>query len=285
MSGPQFLLLYSVLALLANFGLRGYFRRNEARASTPVMDFAQDPYQIALLRGGSREAVAVAMVNLVDRGLLVESDGRVNASRSDAGQRVRRPLEQAILARAGNWVAPEELLEAPAVIAACREYEGQLGARRLLADARVRAERYTAFVIVLTVMLGIAGARIANAVMHGRHNILFLIILSAICGIALFAAYRRRLTGLGDETLHKMRTLFGRLKERNAGIAAGGASTDAVLVAAVFGLSALPANAFPYAQRLNPKPKNNGDGGGDSGSSSSDSGGCGGGGCGGGCGG
>jgi hypothetical protein len=71
-----------------------------------------------------------------------------------------------------------------------------------------------------------------------------------------------------------------RLRNRVSLLAADGATNEAVLVAATFGLTALPASRFPFAKQLRKTidARSNSSG---CGASS----GCGGGGCGGGCGG
>ena len=78
--------------------------------------------------------------------------------------------------------------------------------------------------------------------------------------------------------------LFKRLPERAASLKPGGESNEMAMLAAVFGLTALPAAAYPFVEKIYPKPQSDSSGsGGDSGSSCSSScgGGCGGGGCGG----
>lgn len=276
MSGPQFLFLYLLLAIAANLGLRWYFRRREAAMDAPAFELSQDPYEIAFLRSGTQEAIKVAVVSLIDRKLLLEEAGIIRPANSDAVQLVRRPLERAILRASSEGILPRGLLGEQAVLRACCEYEETLGARGLVADARIRAKRRGPFIAASAIMLGIAGARIANALMHGRHNIDFLIVLTAATVYGLWRAYGRHRTGAGDEALAKLRTLFADLERRAPSIAPGGASADAVLLAAVFGIQALPADIFPDEDQLFPKSK---DGGGCGG------GGCGGGGCGGGCGG
>ncbi len=285
MTGPQFLLLYAALAIVANVGLRWHFRRCEAAKAGHTFTLSQDPYQIAFLRGGASEAVKVAVVSLVDRKLLRAGEGTICIAVPDADAFGRRTLEQAILERARQALSPAALLADGAVQAACLEYEASLSVRGLLADARTHAARSTPLAVMVLVMVGIAVLRIGNALVHGRHNVGFLVVLTVVTVVAMVPAYRDRLTGLGREALAKLRTLFRSLKARAASIAPGGATSDAVLLAAVFGLAALPAHAFPCVQQLYPRSRTGG-GDGDSGSgSSSDGGGCGGGGCGGGCGG
>jgi uncharacterized membrane protein YgcG len=138
------------------------------------------------------------------------------------------------------------------------------------------------FLGLLALLIGVAAVRIASAFAQGRHNVGLLVVLALIAGVMLAAGWRRRLTGLGDAALDRLKVLFAKLKTRAGALAPGGANHDAALAAAVFGFSVLPAGSFPFIERLFPKPKSSSDSGGDGGS---DGGGCGGGGCGGGCGG
>jgi hypothetical protein len=61
-----------------------------------------------------------------------------------------------------------------------------------------------------------------------------------------------RLTSRGRTLLADLRRLFARLRERAPRLTPGGASADAALLAAVFGVAALP-TAFAYAQALYPR--------------------------------
>lgn len=285
-SGPQFLLFYAVLALLANFWLRRHYRSREAgEQRIPRLEFSEDPYRIACLRAGEDEAIRLAAFSLIDRGLLLlnETARTLHTGRADANELARRPLEKSILAAAGNSMAVslDELLANSQVRSAADDYRLDLAGRGLVADSEIFSARFPALTLALFVTLGVALARIAQALAHGRSNIFFLIILTGICAIALWAAYRRRITGLGAATLAKFETLFASLKRQSGRIISGGQNNEAALLAAVFGLSALPSDHFPYVKRLFPKTKSSGDGGGDSGGDGGgDSGGCGGG-CGG----
>ncbi len=285
-SGPVFLLLYFILALAVNIWLRSYFRRSETTELGRTLDFAHDPYKIAFLRGGAGEAIKVAVVSLVDRGLLEEYKGCLRAPRKDASEIACRPIEKAILDCFSGWRDRSAARSDTRVEAACHSYETELKGKRLLADAQVYSQRLTAFASAAMVMVGISAWRITNSLSHGKSNIVFLVELTFICIIVLHAAYRNRVTGAGKAALDRLKRLFAGLKLQAPRIRAGGESQDAALLAALFGLALLPADQFPYVRRLYPpSTSGSGDGGG-SGSDGGGGGGCGGGcgGCGGGCG-
>jgi uncharacterized protein (TIGR04222 family) len=278
-TGPVFLTLYLSLTFVVNIWLRFRFRSNESDGMLRQMDFAQDPYQIAFLRAGADEATKVAVVSLVDRGLLEESNGILQARRDDAGEFVRRPIEKAILQCFSISGNPDKATTDAQVLAACNDYETQLQQNGMLANNDVYRQRFKTFATVSAIMIGISVWRIAYALMHGKSNIWLLIFLTVICTIALYVPCRNRLTGMGEATLKRLKNLFNSLKQRAASVRSGGENQDAALLAALFGLATLPDANFPFVERLYPKPVSSSDS--DSGSSSSD----GGGGCGGGCGG
>ncbi len=285
MSGPLFLIVYALLALATNVWLRRRLRGHEAMQPARFLEFAQDPYQVAYLRAGAAEAVRLVIFSLVDRGLLEEDGGRVRLARQNAAEYVRRPVEHAVLARCGDWQTPQVILRDPAVARACQGVHCGLAKAALVADAAVYAARFKPFLAASAVLLGVAAARIAWALAHGRHNIGFLLLFATIGGIALIVAWRRRRTGLGDAALERLARLFAGLKLRASQLQPGGQSHEAALAAALFGFEILPAAGFPWLRRLYPPSSGSGgDGGGSSSDSSCDSGG-GASDCGGGCGG
>lgn len=285
MSGPQFLLLFIGLMLAANIWLRWRIRAGEVRPRISVR-FAQDPLRIAALRDGPDAAIKLAIFSLIDRGLLQEFDGLLGTAGELTGH-ARRPLEQAILdCCVTNSTVNAVFLDAQ-VNRAARDYQQELLGLGLLPDTECIARRTRLAGFAIGTLVVVAGLRLANAFIQGRSNVWFLIILTVIAVFTLRAPIAKRLTAYGTDTLAHLEKLFERLHSQPWRIKAGGASTDAVLLAAVFGLHALPATVFPFCDRLFPRPPPSSSSS-DSGSSGSDSGGgggCGGGGCGGGCGG
>lgn len=285
-TGPQFLLIYAALAVAANLWLRWHYGVREREARTGALSLTNDPYQIALLRGGRDEAIRVAVVTLLDRGLLTVEDERLHASRSDTAELVRHPLDRALLECFRDPAPAERALSSPDAIAACDTYERELEKKQLIASRKTRAARFAPFVVALGLTLGVALVRIGYSLSKGRTNVGFLIVLAIACAIALAIAYRKRLTALGTDTLRGLERLYTAARGRLAQNLSGADSFDASLVAAVYGLAALPALQFPYLARVFPAPKVSQGAGSNGGSSCSSCGSsCGGGGCGGGCGG
>jgi uncharacterized protein (TIGR04222 family) len=277
LSGPSFLVFYICVALIVIIALKLVI--DEAEGGAPRALPLSDPYQIAWLRGGTPEAARIAVLSLIDRGLLtVSGDNLVNSS--PAQPVVREPIENAILARCRPFgTAATAVLDDPGVERACASYRARLERLQLLPDAAMLARRYRWFAIAAAILLGIALGKIVIAFGRGRYNVEFLIILTAIgLGMVWFIVRRRR-TRLGSRMLKDLQRLFKALRQRAATIHPGAMTSDAMLLAAVFGISALPATGFADFLRVYKKSASSGGGCGSSCGS-----GCGGGG-GGGCGG
>jgi uncharacterized protein (TIGR04222 family) len=277
LSGPEFLIFYICVALMVIIALK--LAIDEAEGGAPRALPLSDPYQIAWLRGGTPEAARIAVLSLIDRGLLtVRGDNLLNLSPVQSV--IREPIERAILGRCAQSGTPATaVLDDPAVERACAPYRAQLERLRLMPDAAMRAARYRWFAIAAAILLGIALGKIVIAFGRGRYNVEFLITLTVIgLGVVWFLVRRRR-THLGNRMVKDLRRLFRALRQRAATVRPGSMTSDAMLLAAVFGISALPATGFADFLRVYKKAASSGGGCGSSCGS-----GCGGGG-GGGCGG
>ena len=116
--GPGFLLFYVVFAAIV---IAVYAWIIFARRETPpprLTDLTSDPSSIAYLRGGAPETVAVAIVNLVDRGLLRVEVDQVRAAKEASSEFVRRPLDRAIIGACTSLRYPHLMHQVPAVAAA-----------------------------------------------------------------------------------------------------------------------------------------------------------------------
>ncbi|MBL8343303.1 MAG: TIGR04222 domain-containing membrane protein [Rubrivivax sp.] len=281
LGGPAFLVFYALLLAGAVVALRRAMRVSETAGVPPPPRF-DDPYLIAWLRGGDAEAVRVATVALVDRGLLRLEGERLVLKDPLALDIVRRDIERAVL---GCFRRPEEAEAADkdaAVRRACKHYRRVLEQHGLVAGRAVLARRLPLVGLVAAVLLGFSLARAAQALAAGRSNLSLLAVLSIVAVVVLLAHWLRRRTFAGDAVLRDLKTLFKRLKDRASSLRAGAGGNEVAMLAAVFGLSALSAISFPWVRKLYPPSSKQ------SSSSSSCGSSCGSscsGGCGGGCGG
>jgi uncharacterized protein (TIGR04222 family) len=271
--GPQFLRVYLVMGLLVLLLVRFLMRRAESGDDAPRLDL-KDVYAIAHLRGGAAEAARVATFSLLDRGLLRAHARMVAASGTTGTGFDGRPLDRALLLKFTTPAAVSEAIGDPRVRAACEELASGLKSRGLLATEAVLAVRRPLFGLGMAVLLGVAGIKLLVALNTGHSNIEFLLMMAAVFCLLLFVVYRRPRTKLGDQVLAELRVLFARLRRRSATLKPGGETEEAALLAAVFGVAALPAVSFGYIRQVFPQN-----------SSASNSCGSGGSGCGSGCGG
>ena len=285
LTGPSFLAFYALLGIAVVLAMRAWIRHLESVDARPQQNMS-DPYLIAYLRSGENEALRVATVSLLDRGLLVANGQNLTAKNAKAFGVAQRPIERAILQHFASPLEAYTLFKDEGAKNACAAYAKILKQQRMIADGGTYLKRLLPATVALGLLLAATWLKINIAFSQGRHNVGFLIALTAIFGISILFIWLRRRTSLGDAMLTDLRSLFSRLKGRAKALRAGGQTNEAALLAAVFGLSALPAASFPFMEKLYPTKARDGGGCGSSSTSScssgsSCSGGCGGGGCGG----
>lgn len=280
--GFSFLGFYLVTGIAVFWCLRVWLRHSETSGAPPTPTMT-DPYLIAYLRAGENEALRVATVALLDRGLLAADGEKLRTIRSTSLELVKRPIEQAVLKHYLDKGEAHEIFKDPAAKSACDEYAVVLRQHQMLADGAAYGRRLLPALTATGIMVAIAWTKVSIAFSQGRHNVGFLIALAIVFCVVGLVFWRKRLTGRGDAMLADLRDLFSRLKSRAKSLRAGGRTNEAALLAAVFGLAALPAAGFPFMERLYPSKSGDGSSCGSSScsSGSSCSGGCGGGGCGG----
>lgn len=294
-SGPWFLLAYLIFGLLVYYLARELLIRQELRNPHAQLSLADDPYRIAFLRGGALEAVKIAAIVLVDRGLLRADGPLLETASADslrfATHDIERDVLRLYLGRQGH---SKELAAQADMLPACRAYQQTLTQQELLVGPPLlrRRERITwpAHWLLLTV----AGVKAVIAISRQHYNLLFLALLLTIFLLMLRGLRTQATSWSAQRLLTDLRMLFGRLNMRASRLQAGSSSADMALLAAIFGLGALPLSVYAYVAELYPVPRHSGDsssgsagdsssGGGDGGGDGGGSG-CGGCGGGGGCG-
>lgn len=281
--GPEFLIFYATLAcavLLALFITR---RVNESGPLPAVND--KDPFLLACLRDGPREVVRVAMVGLIDRGLLKVTGSTVTAV-SGGTEFGQAAIEREIIKHFRTPAAFITAFDARGVESAAAAYETKLRRLRLLPDEEVTRMRRTCLSIAVAVLLGVGAAKLWVAWLHGRSNVWLLIILMGFAVVMAWHLSGGHRTILGDRYLVSVRGLFSGLRKRAQSLRPERDYRDLLWLTALFGVAAAPAEAYPFAKYFTPEKKgsscNSGTGCGSSGGSSCGGGGGGCGGCGGG---
>jgi len=138
----------------------------------------------------------------------------------------------------------------------------------------------------VAVLIAVGGIKLLIAREAGRSNVGFLILLMAGSIIAVWKVSRPYRTPIGDAFLASVRSMFDGLRDRVSSLRPGSGSRELLWLTSLFGVSALPAAAFPFAQHFRKKTDSasgcgsscgsGGDGGGGGGGCGGGGGGCGG---------
>ena len=294
-SGPWFLLAYLIFGVLVYYLARELLIRQELRNPHAQLSLADDPYRIAFLRGGALEAVKIAAIVLVDRGLLRADGPLLETASADslrfASHDIERDVLRLYLGRQGH---SKELAAQAEMLPSCRAYQETLTQQELLVGPPLLRRRARITWPAHYLLLTVAAVKAVIAISRQHYNLLFLALLLAIFLLMLRGLRTQAISWSAQRLLTDLRMLFGRLNQRASRLQAGSSSADMALLAAIFGLGALPLSVYAYVAQLYPVPRHSsdsssgstgdsssggGDGGGDGGGS-----GCGGCGGGGGCG-
>jgi uncharacterized protein (TIGR04222 family) len=258
--GPEFLLFYLVLSgvvIIALVFLRGM---DEPQASSkPPID---DPYLVAFLRGGNSEALRVAALSLIDRGLLVLKGsgtstllsgplgGQLETKDPASVDSVKRPIEKEILEAFKTAQPIATTLESLEFCSACSDYAMNLERLGLVPDEAIKDTRRKRNWVALGILLGVAGIKILVALSRGRTNIFFLVILTAAACLLIWRLKNPFRTARGEEFLQDVKNIFSGLPLRASTLRPGGASSDLVWLASAYGLGAVPIAVFPQVSIL-----------------------------------
>jgi uncharacterized protein (TIGR04222 family) len=284
--GPEFLLFYVVLMIVTVFILR-WLRVARESGPSPGLSL-QDPYLLARLAGGRENVIRLALVTLIDRGLLqVAEDRKVSQGPRWDKNGGRNPVENDLLRRAPQGPSLQELFADQVLLADALPLEETLQRHQLLPAGDIQDYRRFLMRAGLLVLVGTSFLKIMIALNRGRSNVGFLIILTVVAAVAIYKISMPTRTWMGDEYLKNVRAVFGDVRARAATVKPGGATNELMWLTALFGLAVLPPNIFPFAQYFHPAAPGSAStcGSGCGSSSGGDGGGSCGGGCGGGCGG
>jgi uncharacterized protein (TIGR04222 family) len=271
--GPEFLILFAGIAVLVYVIVNSVIdARETALQSDPRI---RDPYTIAYLRGDIRELIRVVALSLCLRGLLRIDKKTFRTVTEVEIDRVQVPIETQVLKLCTLDCAPPQLVADPGLQSIVETtYRRDLISRGLLADSRVKGQRWPIVLLGCGVLVLIAVIKIKVALATGHSNVGFLVVLLGIAVIVLLGRARARRTAAGSAALRKLTTLFASLRRRGTPRTAD-AISEAALLAAVFGIYSVASLDRIAWARMFPSDS--------SGSGCGSSGGCGGGG--GGCGG
>ena len=285
-SGPLFLLFYSVAVVIVL--ILAHRKRVGVEGGDPPAGL-MNPYSIAFLRGGKNELIRVATISLIDRGFLEIREQNLKTTKTEFISVVRHAVEKGILQKCMQERETASLFDDPAIAASVSNYDSELQEIGVLPNPDLKSKRNSILFKTVSLFVILAGVKLIKAVLEGRHNIGFLIVLLMISIGLAFKVINPRMTQKGKLFLQDLRKLLQGLKSRaaNGYVLRGGVSNELAMLAAVFGIASVPEVAIPGLKKVYAKASSS-----SSGFSSSCGASCGsscgsscGGGCGGGCGG
>jgi len=249
----SYALFYVAAAVVISLVARIIQRRRELEDTVHRASPIGDPYLIALLRGGSPELLRVAIVSLIERGLLTVDGDAVQTT--DAGRRAKpgRRIERQLLEFFEERRESREVFASPMFDATVAEDEAELARMHLMPTREVQDARWRVFRTAAVVLLCFPIARVFMTLVDTMEEIIFLAFLPLGAIAMLLPATLRRRTAGGDAFLGDVRNLFQSLKLRAPQFRGGGATPELVMLAAVWGVAILPKESFPWVRELFPK--------------------------------
>ena len=255
-SGPWFLLAYLIFGVFVYYSVRELLIRQELRNPHAQLSLADDPYRIAFLRGGAPEAVKIAAIVLVDRGLLRADGPLLETASADslrfASHDIERDVLRLYLGRQGH---SKELAVQAEMLPSCRAYLDTLTQQELLVGPPLLRRRERITWVAHYLLLTVAAVKAIIAISRQHYNLLFLALLLAIFLLMLRGLRTQPISWSAQRLLTDLRMLFGRLNMRASRLQAGSSSGDMALLAAIFGIGALPPSVYAYVAELYPIPR------------------------------
>jgi uncharacterized protein (TIGR04222 family) len=200
-----------------------------------------------------------------------------------------RPIERAVLEIFITADNGASILKDKNLKFVFQPYQGALERAGLLPDGATRATRLKRLLVGLAA-LGIVGVIKIQIGLSLERPVGFLVVMVIVAIVIGAALSFPRLTARGEATLEDITNLYSGLRTQINSFSPGGASAELAMYAAVFGVAALAATPFAYAEDIFRRKYSetfassscgSSDGGSSSCGSSDGGGGCGGGGCGG----
>jgi uncharacterized protein (TIGR04222 family) len=285
LNGPQFLIFYSCLFLITYVYIKIRIHSKEGDLPIPKLS-TNDPYMLAYLRAGKREALKLATIVLFNRGFLTKDkkSNKLKITKPENADLVSFPVEKSILHVFKRRTSPYEIFESKICEQACEKYQAYFEQHNLNRNTSIARERLRIIMIPATAFLLIGAARIVFSLQAGKTNLWFLSIIMVLSFWVFSRIYRTPTTLVRTRVLEDFTALLspGRKKASTREFKDG--LYEQAMFAAVFGLpyEKLPEDLIDlFADKR--KSKESGDSGFGWGCSSCSS--CGGGGGCGGCGG
>ena len=227
MDGTSFLVLFIVLNIvtLATLVIAKSNIDNTDKLPTPAIPPEVDPYEVAYLRGGANELARSVIFSLMQKGLIeVVTWDKTNRIKRVDGQSETRglpELERIALSWLGTEREAKEVFDKHYGLVndmgqqISRYQIGLSGRQFLMPDEwKGRAKKYALAASGLIAAVG--GYKILAAILVGRFNIIFTVILTLLgVGIAYAIGRMPRMTKLGRQYIDRLQMAFEDLKYRS----------------------------------------------------------------------
>ncbi len=248
-----FLVFYCVLGIVGNLFLKYLHLKDESCIPAARQD-CTDPYEIAALRGEANETMRIVLFSLIDRGLLKASDttsswGPFKTSFTmmladpRATEMVSQSVERAVISfflaprTVEEFFSDTDTMDAGKKLCQKLADEGLMANRRLLPDITALA-----LLMLVTAIIDIA---VIQKIHEGWLGIMCVIFFYWI----IIPMCKTR-TGAGEKVFQRVRLRFNHLKQNAKRVRPGGVTNDATILAAIFGLGALPSDNFQYIRNI-----------------------------------
>jgi uncharacterized protein (TIGR04222 family) len=168
--GPEFLVFYVILGAVVTLVIASLRRRSEraVEVRVPLTDYLK----IAYLRGGPDEALRVAAVALMDRGLVEVVDAHhLKATPAQMPAGLQRTEERLLESCKDPTRASAIVDDVSLKITVTTECEGQLVRAGLLPDDNVKADRQWLLIVGSSLLGLVALVKIVLALGRGRTNV------------------------------------------------------------------------------------------------------------------
>jgi uncharacterized protein (TIGR04222 family) len=243
LTGPSFLIFYWTLSVSA--ALLVYWLRLRTDADGGAAKMVSDPYALAYLRDGYPEVMRVALVTLVEEGVVTVEyrDFSLVPKGPPArrGSKRKRPaVEQEVIAFLTSRSSTIDLIvDASVGHDACEGYRLELEELGYLRRRASTAGLSTISGFVVAFLLAVAAIKVFIAFSRGRSNVLFLVMSAAA---AAWVAYRLghvspSITTRGKRALEAAEALLAGARQRLKDASGALRAQELAWLAAAFGFS------------------------------------------------
>lgn len=221
MNGPEFLILYAILIAVALLITRwfNHWRDPHSGEPLPAVPSPADPYELAWLRGGSPEAIRLAVYELIQAGLLESSWRAPVGSRAgtyllanlQAEPVALAPLARVVLRACATPQKPKDLMHGSlveGVDAACRHWQLKHEEAGFLLSSSQRTSGWLLMILSVLTLIFITYARVSETLAHGHSNVFFLLALTVVAIVVMYRFGRpaTRLTARGAAYFKRLRS-------------------------------------------------------------------------------